>query len=147
MSRSLVMKILVVLLLCLSAGMAQHPKTKVLVEIVNLRSAKGVVGIGVYTNDDDFKNEKEYILQQFEKAKMLNGKLVVELYLPPGTYGLALLDDENENGEMDFSWMIPQEGFGFSNYTLSGLSRPDFEDFQFIVGPETTKVQVKMKYL
>lgn len=126
----------------------ENEKTKVVVEITNLRNSKGSVSLGVYTNQDDFDDEKEYVLEVFPKAKTdSNGKLTVELYLAPGTYGIAYLDDENNNGEMDFGLMLPKEGFGFSNYVHSGLSRPDFEDFQFTVGTQTTKVKIQTKYM
>lgn len=126
----------------------ENVKTKVVVEITNLRNTKGSVSLGVYTNQDDFDEEKEYVLEVFPKTKTdSNGKLTVELYLPPGTYGIAYLDDENNNGEMDFGLMLPKEGFGFSNYVHSGLSRPDFEDFQFTVGTQATKVKIQTKYM
>lgn len=54
---------------------------------------------------------------------------------------------KNNNGEMDFGLMLPKEGFGFSNYIHSGLSRPDFEDFQFTVGTQSTKVKIQTKYM
>jgi len=126
----------------------ENEKTKITVEITNLRNTKGSVSLGVYTNQDDFEDEKEYVLEVFPKTKTDdNGKLTVELYLAPGTYGIAYLDDENNNGEMDFGLMLPNEGFGFSNYVHSGLSRPDFEDFQFTVGTQVTKVKIQTKYM
>ena len=34
--------------------------------------------------------------------------------VPPGTYAIALLHDENGNGRADRVLMVPREGFGFS---------------------------------
>jgi uncharacterized protein (DUF2141 family) len=36
--------------------------------------------------------------------------------IPPGTYALAVIHDENMNGKLDTNWLgIPKEGYGFSN--------------------------------
>ncbi len=58
-----------------------------------------------------------------------------------------LLDDENADGEMEYSWIgLPREGYGFSNYYHTGLIKPSFYDFDFILGKKNKFVQVKMKY-
>jgi uncharacterized protein (DUF2141 family) len=36
--------------------------------------------------------------------------------IPPGTYSLAVVQDENMNGKLDTNWLgIPKEGYGFAN--------------------------------
>jgi len=36
--------------------------------------------------------------------------------IPPGTYALVVIHDENMNGKLDTNWVgIPKEGYGFSN--------------------------------
>lgn len=124
-------------------------QTTVTVEITNFRSEKGKATLGIYTTQKDYEKENEYLLKSYHKGKLVNGTLEVELSLPPGTYGIALLDDENNNGEMDFGLMMPEEGFGFSNYEVSGmvLSKPDFEEFAFEVGESPERVKIKVKYM
>lgn len=130
-----------------NSGPKNAEKTKVIIKITDIRKAEGEIGLGVYTSDDNFEDEVEYLSKTFSKTKMENGTLTVELFLPPGTYGIALLDDEDRDGEMDFGLMMPDEGFGFSNYYHSGLSKPDFEDFAFKVENETERVKIKVKYM
>ena len=123
-------------------------QTKVLVEITNLRNTDGNVSLGIYTNQADFEDENEYRLEVFSKSNMSeSGTLKVEFNLPPGTYGIAYLDDENGNGEMDYGLMMPEEGFGFSNFKHSGLSKPDFEDFKFTVAQIPVKVYIQTRYM
>ncbi|WP_417589957.1 DUF2141 domain-containing protein [Owenweeksia hongkongensis] len=129
-------------------SVVKSEKTSVTVEISNLRNNKGTVALGVYRDNETFKKEKEYLLKVFPKTKTTDdGVLQVELTLTPGTYGIAFLDDENDNGEMDYGWVLPEEGFGFSNYEHSGMSMPSFDDFKFEVGNSPTKVFIKVKYM
>lgn len=64
----------------------------------------------------------------------------------PASFDLG--DDENNDKEMNFNWMdMPQEGFGFSGYYHSGLSRPEFSDFSFTLTRNTKVVKSKFRYL
>lgn len=52
----------------------------------------------------------------------MNGVLSVQLKLEQGEFGIALIDDENENSELDRnSIKVPKEGFGFSDFYLEQL--------------------------
>ena len=73
--------------------------------------------------------------------------MTTSVELPSGTYGIAVLDDENSNDKMDYALMMPKEGFGFSNFYLTGLSKPKFEQFKFGVSDASFSVVIKMKYM
>ncbi|WP_070137950.1 DUF2141 domain-containing protein [Crocinitomix algicola] len=104
------------------------------IAIKNIRSSKGRVSIGLYKNDDAFQNDRPMKKIKISKSALKGGKLSYSLDLPAGTYGLALLDDENSNDEMDSNFIgIPNEGYGFSNYVHSGMFKPSFSDFKFTV--------------
>lgn len=145
--KAIIYSIFAGLLLLSFTSFVNPQETVVLVGITNIRSDKGEIQLGVYKDQETFDKEKEYKMYHFTKDKMKGNVLVVKLRLEPGDYGIALLDDENRNGEMDFSLLIPKEGYGFSNYYHKGLKRPDFDNFKFTVGTNTAKVQVKMKYM
>ena len=71
----------------------------------------------------------------------------IKLKLKPGVYGITILDDENNNGKPEYNFIgLPKEGYGFSNFFLRGINRPQFNDFDFVVGKNDKKVYVKMKY-
>ena len=122
-------------------------KIKLEVEITHIRNSKGSIRLGIFKSQESFEEENEYLAKSFSKSQVKDAKLRVDLYLPPGTYGIALLDDENDNGEMDYGLMLPEEGFGFSNYYHTGLSRPDFEDFSFDLNQSAKRLDIKVKYM
>ena len=119
------------------------------VNINGIESAEGTIRLKVFTSSQDFDDNKAFKEVSFSKAKVKNGKLTVSLTLKSGTYGLSFLDDTNNNNKMDFNWMkMPEEGFGFSDFYLTGLSRPSFEDFDFTIKEgEQKTIEVKMRYL
>jgi len=116
--------------------------------IEGLRNSQGIVSVGIFKNQEQFAKEKPVKKQLFPKTTMKAGLLVVELKLEPGNYGFALLDDENKDAKMNYNWIgVPLEGFGFSNYVSSGLSKPEYSDFDFVVKPGENKVHIKMRYI
>lgn len=119
----------------------------VTVRISGFRNTSGNVRMGLYTSQSTFKDDipaKRLILP---KSTIQNGVLTTTLELPAGTFGFAMLDDENANNEMDYGFLLPNEGFGFSNYVHSGMSRPSFDDFKFTVNGQALTVNMKVSYM
>ena len=119
------------------------------VTIKDIKTPKGQILMGIYKDDASFDKEIPYKKVQAFKTKISNGTLQVEVKLEPGKYGISLMDDENFNGKMDFNFIgIPKEGFGFSNYYHSGLSKPKLKLFEFeVLANKIPKVEVAMKYM
>jgi uncharacterized protein (DUF2141 family) len=119
------------------------------VTIKDIKTPNGQILMGIYKDEVSFDKEIAYKKVQAFKTKIANGTLVVEVKLEPGKYGISLMDDENFNGKMDYNFIgIPKEGFGFSNYYHSGLSKPKLNSFAFeVIENKNTKVEVKMKYM
>ena len=119
------------------------------VTIKDIKTSNGQILMGIYKDDVSFDKEIAYKKVQAFKTKISNGTLVVEVKLEPGKYGISLMDDENFNGKMDYNFIgIPKEGFGFSNYYHSGLTKPKLKFFLFeVIENKNTKVEVKMKYM
>lgn len=118
------------------------------VTIKGIRSKKGKIQIGIFKNQESFESEMPFKTVVVEKKGLLKGTVVCKVNLPPGVYGFAVLDDENNNEEMDKSWLgIPTEGFGFSNYDHSGIFKPIFDDFKFRVKNGINKVRMNLKYM
>lgn len=132
--------------LCLSASAAHAQSQSVSVTITNLESANGDILVAVFKDQQSFKDEKPSSRHRFSKTGTSNGTLHINLSLPVGSYGLTLVDDENKNGKMDKNMVgIPKEAVGFSNFYLSGMSKPSFADFKFDVKAAPVKVQCKMR--
>ena len=119
------------------------------VTIKDIKTSNGQILMGIYKDDVSFDKEIAYKKVQAFKTKISNGTLVVEVKLEPGKYGISLMDDENFNGKMDYNFIgIPKEGFGFSNYYHTGLTKPKLKFFLFeVIENKNTKVEVKMKYM
>jgi len=114
----------------------------------HIRSSKGSIAIGLFKDDATFQNDKAFKEIIIDKASLSSGVLNYTFQLPPGKYGIALLDDENNNEEMDSDFFgIPEEGYGFSGYDHSGMFRPSFSDFSFVVqSGKVTRVNINVDY-
>ena len=67
--------------------------------------------------------------------------------IPPGTYALAVVHDENMNGKLDANWLgRPKEGYGFSNDAKSLLSAPSFSDASFEYDGQNLDLTMTLRY-
>jgi uncharacterized protein (DUF2141 family) len=75
--------------------------------------------------------------------------MTVQFALEPGVYGLCLLDDENNNGKMEYNFLgMPKEGFGFSDHYHTGITKPKFDSFKFTLSKNQDKdVTIKVRYI
>lgn len=127
---------------------AARPITYTLtVKIPNIRNTKGWIQLQIYKDQSSFRAEEPWKQTHISKKNLSGSGLIYRLSgFSEGTYGLALLDDENKNMEMDYKWLMPIEGFGFSDYYHRGWSRPVFDDFKFKLNNDKTVV-MKIRYL
>lgn len=117
------------------------------VQIKNIRNSKGRIQLQVYRNQESFEKETPWKSLTIPKNKMVNNQLTYTFKdLNAGVYGIALLDDENCNTEMDYGWLLPIEGFGFSDYYHKAWSKPKFHDFKFYLNKNKTATVV-IRYL
>lgn len=102
--------------------------------ITNIRTKEGSIRVAIFQDEERFKEERptEEIRYSKDDLEIQDNSTTVTFSLRPGTYGISLLDDANDNGKMDYNFIgVPREGFGFADYYHGGFSRPKFEDFQF----------------
>ena len=131
--------------ICFSSAHAQN----IDVLFSNIRSAKGQIVVKVFTDEKGFDEDKPFKTIKFPKSGIVNGEMAGKMNLDPGVYGLALLDDEDNNSKMENNFVgMPKEGFGFSNFYLSGLKKPKFEQFKFALSKDQRlKINMKIRYL
>lgn len=143
------MKILLFALILLSGNHAFSQDVSFKFEINNLRKPEGSIIISVYKDSESFDDGKPWMHKTISKKENIkNGTFKAQLLLPPGEYGLVFVDDENNDGEMTNNFIgIPKEGFGFSNFYLSGFKKPKFSDFSFSLDDDTEPVQIRLRYL
>lgn len=118
-------------------------------EIDSFRTLNGSVEVKIFENQEGFDKDIAVMHKVFNKQQCLDkGVFKAELLLPPGTYGLAIFDDENQDGEMNYNLVgMPKEGFGFSNYYHTGLTRPRFSEFSFTHNKSGKVLKIKIKYM
>ncbi len=116
------------------------------IRVIGLKSNNGQLIISVFKNQEQFRTEKPIKSYTVKKSKVKSGSISTNISLPPGTYGIALLDDENSNSKMDYRGPLPLEGFGFGDYYHRGLTRPSFSDFSFSLQSDK-RIGIRVRYL
>lgn len=118
------------------------------VTVTGLRSHQGVVRACMTSNADLFPK-----CRGADAAHSLSvpasGKVELSFRdVPPGTYAIALLHDENRNGKADRAlMMIPREGYGFSRDAKVEMGPPEFEEAAFRVGEQAVSQTIHMRYM
>ncbi len=119
------------------------------INISGIRSEKGQIVIGVFRDSESYQKEEPLVNEIFPKINLHEGSMIVQFRLEPGVYGLCLLDDENSNGKMEYNFLgMPKEGFGFSDYYHTGVTKPKFESFKFILTMDQNKnITIRARYI
>jgi uncharacterized protein (DUF2141 family) len=145
-------RLIILLSLCfLFMGLRVKPLTPVTcditVKVTAIRNKSGRLQIQIYRDQKTFLKETPWKVYHVSKKDVKDHYLIYTIEgLSPGTYGLALLDDENSNSKMDYGLVMPKEGFGFSDYYHTSWSRPVFDDFKFQL-TEDRKVKIQIRYV
>jgi len=143
--KALFVKLFPLLLLPVATIDAQNVE----VTITGIRNTEGQMGIGVFRDSESFNKEQAYLELQFVKKDISSGEMKVRFTLPPGTYGIAMVDDENSDDAMEYNFLgVPKEGFGFSDYYHTGLKKPKFESFKFALEKGQDKsINIRVRYI
>lgn len=118
------------------------------VTISGIRGNKGRLCAVLFESHSDYLNENACLIYYVDKSNLSCDTCLVNIPFRPGTFGLTVLDDADGNGKMKYNFIgLPKEGFGFSNFYLTGFKKPSFDDFSFIVKEnDLTRINVSMKY-
>ncbi len=119
------------------------------VTITGIRNTEGQMVLGVFRDDESFRKEKSYRELRYTKKDVSDGEMKVQFTIPPGTYGISILDDETGDGIMQYNFLgMPKEGFGFSDYYHTGLKLPKFDAFKFDLAEGQKKsIIVRIRYI
>ena len=129
-----------------AAAPATHIEVRV--AVTELRSSEGVVRACMTPHPDRFpscRNDPEAY------SLVVPASEATDLHFTdvrPGTYAIALLHDENDNGKADRALgLVPREGFGFSHDAPVHMGPPDFADAAFAVGGASVRQTIRMRYM
>lgn len=148
----LVRSLIICLLLALSPALTNSspglPAVCLLtVEISGFRNNDGVARACLYDNEKGFPLKPEYAIRIVSVGITGNRTMAIFRDVPPGTYAVSVLHDENGNGRMDTNALgLPKEGAGASNNPGSILGPPGFEDARFTVSGAEKTVPVTIRY-
>ena len=105
--------------------------------------------MGLYNSDIHYPDSafQSFIIP---KVTMDSGRLTWIIPLEKhGIYAISILDDENNNGKMDYRLgFLPREGFGFSNNPgIKTLSVPAYNTVSFPFNGGRKIISVNMVYI
>ncbi len=111
------------------------------IEVAGLRNADGTVYAAVCTEDQFLQPACTY----FGRAPAASG--VVEVTgVPPGTYAVQVIHDENDNQTLDRPGFLPTEGMGFSRDAPMRFGPPRWDDARFDLSEAGATVPLTMRY-
>ena len=128
--------------------LSAHGSEKATLEITftGMRSSKGKLAIGINDSPEGWPYAP-LLEPNWLKEKNEDGTMTVTITdLAYGTYAVSALDDENGNLEMDKSFGIPKEGYGFSRDAKVGMGPPKFEDCAIEIDEPLVKITITIRY-
>lgn len=121
---------------------------RITISVINLRNNKGHVLVSLFKEEDGFPSDTGKAFRK-EKVNIMNLKAVISFApLPPGTYAVAILHDENDDMKMNTTFPgIPKEGYGFSNNVTGTFGPPSYNRASFKHnGTYLTAITIKTRY-
>ena len=124
-------------------------QSKVIADISNFESNKGVCRACIFNSASSFKGESGSPVQCVQVAIFNKKSQVLFDNVPAGTYAVFLFHDTNGNNKMDKNFMgIPKEGYGASQNKLPFAAAPTFNENRFNVTNGTTvRLSIKLRNL
>lgn len=129
-------------------AVARSPCAGIHVKILDIRNSAGAVACALFESSEGFPTEylRSATHIMFIKVRDKQARCDFE-DIPPGTYALAVVHDENMNGKLDASWMgVPKEGYGFSNDAKGLLGAPAFSAAGFPYDGQNLELTIRLNY-
>jgi uncharacterized protein (DUF2141 family) len=118
------------------------------VDVTELRNAKGVVRACMTHDPGSFPRCRGVDGAYGETVPAAQRLTFTFRDVKPGTYAIALLHDENNNGKADrVLGMMPKEGFGFSRDAKVSMGPPKFGSAAFDVDGKPVRQSIRMRYM
>lgn len=137
------------LALAVAAATSAHARddgvSSLSLEMSAFRNAKGTLNCRLFTDPESFPDGEG--VRTVSAA--ITGTQVACAFdeLPPGTYAVAVVHDENGNGRLDKNFLgIPTEGYGVSNNRTYAASSPKWQESRFTLegsGPAVLRVTLR----
>ena len=118
------------------------------VKILNIRNSNGPVACALFESPDGFPAEYLHFATNIMVIKVRDKQARCDfLDIPPGTYALVVVHDENMNSKLDTNWLgVPTEGYGFSNDAKAMLGAPSFSAASFPYDGQDMELTISLNY-
>lgn len=118
------------IVLVFAAGLSTAAGADTLKLKVQTKREIGSVRAAVFSSEDAFANG-DFVTAAAGKVSAGNARIEFN-DLKPGTYGIAIFQDLNNNEELDRNLFgAPNEPYGFSRNPIVKFSAPTFDAFKF----------------
>lgn len=124
------------------------PCSGIHVNVLNIRNSTGTVDCALFDSPDGFPVDVLRSASRVIIIKVRNTEARCDFVdVPAGTYALAVVHDENMNGQLELNWLgVPTEGYGFSNDATALLGAPGFAAASFRFTGGTLDMTVSLRY-
>jgi uncharacterized protein (DUF2141 family) len=131
-----------------TAGSARASEPGIHVEILGIRNSVGAVACALFEGPKGFPTEFLRFATNIMMVKVRATKATCDFAdIAPGTYALAVIHDENRDGELAINVMgVPKEGYGFSNDAKGKLGAPSFEAASFSYNGQSLNMTIALQY-
>jgi uncharacterized protein (DUF2141 family) len=118
------------------------------VKILNIRNSTGTVDCALFESPEGFPTEVLRSATDIMVIKVRHTQARCDFEdIPPGKYALAVIHDENMNGELDTTGLeIPTEGYGFSNDVKGLFGAPAFSAASFAYDGRNLDLTISLQY-
>ncbi len=118
------------------------------VKIPSIKNNTGNIACAIFESPEGFPDKFLVSAKEIVIKKIQNKKAQCDFSdIPPGTYAIAVIHDENMNGELDTNWLgVPTEGYGFSNTTIDEFGAPAFAAASFLYDGQNIDLTIRLKY-
>jgi len=129
-------------------ALGQSPCPGIHVKILDIRNSTGSVACALFESPDGFPSEYLRAATNVMVIKIRKSQARCDFEdIPPGTYAMAVVHDENTNGKLDTNWAgVPTEGYGFSNNAQGVLGAPSFAAASFKYDGRNVELTMTLRY-
>jgi uncharacterized protein (DUF2141 family) len=125
----------------------QEASATLSVVVYGLRSDRGKVGCALFRGPTGFPSARTKAWRGLLVSSRNRAARCIFANVPAGEYALAVLHDENGNGDMDTGvFGIPTEGYGASNDAPARFGPPSYEDARFRLRAVAARMRIRMHY-
>jgi uncharacterized protein (DUF2141 family) len=131
-----------------AAASAEPVQPGIHVEMLGIRNSTGAVACALFEAPEGFPTEFMKFAASLMMVRVRGAKATCTFgQIPPGTYALAVIHDENRDGQLATDWMgLPKEGYGFSNDAKGLLGAPSFEAAKFSYNGQSLEMTITLQY-